>query len=263
MSTPPSPTDATTTTSSDNYPLDLFALELSDIVSDPEMIGHIHDTISNDPVRSMLIWYYQHVSLSITQMINILNHHYEERNDVFQYAITNVGFHQGIQPVIREYRRKRQESFSPYQCPLSHIRTPSDDLSYDPPTNVNNEPPPSDTQSIPILLEPSNASSSSYATALEEELEPPTTHEDSTQHECKTLQQMIKEGTGSSQQNPINIDQFDDGPGLSYSNPIDVDNPIDIPNPYALRILPQRSDDSLAKAMGRNRRWPKNMPKPK
>ena len=43
MSTPPSPTDSPTTNSSDNYPLDLFAPELSDIVMDPEMIGPIHD----------------------------------------------------------------------------------------------------------------------------------------------------------------------------------------------------------------------------
>ena len=143
-------------------------------------------------------------------------------------------------------------SSSPYQCPLSHIRTPSDDLSYEPPTDVNDQPPPSDTQSIPILPEPSDASSSSYATALEDESEPPTTHDDLTRHEGKTLQQMIEEGAGSSQQSPIDIDQFDDGPGSSYSNPIDVDNPIDIPNPYAFRILPRRSDDSLAKAMGRN-----------
>ena len=106
MSTPPSPTDPTTTTSSDNYPLDLFAPELSDIVSDPEMIGPIHDVFSNDPVGSMLIRYYQHISLSITQMIDILDRHYAERNDVFQFTIMNPGFHQGIQPVLREYRKK-------------------------------------------------------------------------------------------------------------------------------------------------------------
>ena len=100
-------------------------------------------------------------------------------------------------------------------------------------------------------------SSSSYATALEEGLEPPTTHEESTQHEGKTLQQMINEGAGSSQQNPIDIDQFNDGPGSSYNNPIDVNNPTDVTNPYAFRILPQQSDDSLAKAMGRNQQWPK------
>ena len=93
MSTPPSPTDPTTTTSSDNYLLDLFALELSDLVSDPEMIGHIHAVFSDDPVRSMLIRYYQHVSLSITRIVDILDRHYEERNDIFQYAITNAGFH--------------------------------------------------------------------------------------------------------------------------------------------------------------------------
>ena len=141
----------------------------------------------------------------------------------------------------------------PTPTPLSHIHTPSDDLSYDPPTDFNDKPPPSDTQSIPILPEPSNASSSSYATALEEESEPPTTHDNLTQHKGKTLQQMIEEGAGSSPQNPIDIDQFNDGPGSSYGNPIDVNNPVDIPNPYALWILPQRSDDSLAKAMGRNR----------
>ena len=93
MSTPPSPTDPTTTTSSDNYPLDLFAPELSDLVSDPEMIGHIHAVFSDDPVGSMLIRYYQHVSLSITRIVDILDRHYEERNDIFQYAITNAGFH--------------------------------------------------------------------------------------------------------------------------------------------------------------------------
>ena len=61
-------------------------------------------------------------------------------------------------------------------------------------------------------------------TALDEELEPPTTHEESIQHEGKTLQQMIDEGTGSSQQNPIDIDQFDNGPGLSQYNLIDIDH---------------------------------------
>ena len=156
----------------------------------------------------------------------------------------------------------RRGSSSPYQRPQSCIRTPSDDLSYKPPTDVNDQPPPSDTQSIPILPEPSDVSSSSYATALEDKLGPPTTQDDPTQHEGKTLQQMIEEGAGSSQQHPIDIDQFDDGPGSSHDNPIDVDNPVDILNPYAFRILPRRSDDSLAKAMGRNRRWPKNTPKP-
>ena len=226
------------------------------------MIGPIHDAFANDPARSILIQYYQHISLSITQTIDILDLHYEDRNNVFQFAITNRGFHRGIQPVLREYRRRRRGSSSPYQCPLSRIHTPFDDLSYEPPTNVNDQPPPSDTQSIPILPEPSNASSSSYATALEDGSGPPTTHDNSTQHEGKTLQQMIEDGARSSPQNPIDIDQFDDGPGSSYGNPIDVDNPVDIPNPYALRILPRRSDDSLAKAMGRNRRWPKNTPKP-
>ena len=206
--------------------------------------------------------YYQHISLSIARTIDTLDHHYEDRNNVFQFAIMNLGFHRGIQPVLREYRRMRRRSSSPYQRPQSRICTPSDDLSYEPPTDVNDQPPPSDTQSIPILPEPSDTSSSSYATALEDESEPPTTQDDPIQHEGKTLQQMIEEGAGSSQQHPIDIDQFDDGPGSSYYNPIDVDNPIDIPNPYALRILPRRSDDSLAKAMGRNRRWPKNTPKP-
>ena len=82
-------------------------------------------------------------------------------------------------------------------------------------------------QSIPILPEPSDASSSSYATALKDKSGPPTTQDDPTQHEGKTLQQMIEEGAGSSQQHPIDIDQFDDGPGSSYGNPIDVDNPVD------------------------------------
>ena len=262
MSTPPSPTDPSATNSSDNYPLDLFAPELSDIVMDPKMIGPIHNAFTNDPAGSILIRYYQHISLSITRTINILDRHYEDRNNVFQFAITNRGFHRGIQPVLREYRRMRRGSSSPYQCPLSRIHTPSDDLSYEPPTDVNDQPPPSDTQSIPILPEPSDTSSSSYATALEDESGPPITHDDSTRHEGKTLQQMIEEGAGSSQQNPININQFDDGPGSSYGNLIDVDNPVDIPNPYAFHILPRRSDDSLAKAMGRNRQWPKNTPKP-
>ena len=108
MSNPSSPTDPNTTTSSDNHPLDLFAPELSDLVSDPEMIEHIHTAFSDNPIRSMLIRYYQHVSLSITWMVDILDQHYKERNDLFQYTITNPGFHQGIQLVIRDYRRRQQ-----------------------------------------------------------------------------------------------------------------------------------------------------------
>ena len=157
--------------------------------------------------------------------------------------------------MTKEYRRKQRELSHPYSRPLSHIQTPSDELSIDPPSSSdpNNKPPPSDAQSIPILPEPSDASSLSYAMALDEELEPPTTHEESIQHEGKTLQQMIDEGTGSSQQNPIDIDQFDYGPGSSQYNPIEVNHPhTDVTNPYAFRVLPRRSDDSLAKAMGRN-----------
>ena len=262
MSTPPTSTNSPTTNSSDNYPLDLFAPELSNIVMDPKMIGPIRDAFTNDPAGSILIRYYQHISLSISRTIDTLDHHYEDRNNVFQFAITNQGFRQRIQPVLRTYRRMQQRSSSPYQRPQSRVHPPSDDLSYEPPTDDNDQPPPSDAQSIPILPQPSDASSSSYATALEDESGPPTTQDDPNHHEGKTLQQMIEEGAGSSQQHPIDIDQFDDGPGSSYGNPIDVDNPINTSNPYALRILPRRSDDSLAKAMGRNRRWPKNTPKP-
>ena len=253
MSAPSSPTDPTTTNSSDNHSLDLFAPELSDIVCDPAMIGPIHDAFVNDPAGSILIRYYQHISLSIARMIDILDLHYEDRNNVFQFTITNQGFHRGIQPVLWEYRRIRRGSSSPYQHPLSCIHTPSDDLSYESPTDVNDEPPPSNTQTIPVLPEPDDMlSSSSYVTALEDEPEPPITHDDLAQHEGKTLQQMIEKGAGSSPHNPIDIDQFDDGPGSSYHNPIDVDSPINNPNPYAFRILPRQSDDSLARAMGRN-----------
>ena len=75
-------------------------------------------------------------------------------------------------------------------------------------SDPNDKPPPSDTQSIPILPEPSDVSSSSYVIALDEDMEPPTTHEESIQHEGKTLQQMIDEGAGSFWQNPIDVDQF-------------------------------------------------------
>ena len=143
--------------------------------------------------------------------------------------------------MTRLYRRKRQELSHPYSRPLFRIQTPSDELSIDPPSfsDPNDKPPPPDAQSIPILPEPSDASSSSYAMALDEELEPPTTHEESIQHEGKTLQQMIDEGAGSSQQNPIDIDQFDDGPGSLQYNPIDIDNPhTDVTNPYTFCVLP-------------------------
>ena len=262
MSTPPSPTDSPITNSSNNHPLDLFAPELSNIVLDPEMIGPIRDAFTDDPAGSILIRYYQHLSLSIARTIDTLDRHYEDRNNVFQFAITNQGFRQRIQPVLRTYRRMRRRSSSPYQRPQSRISTPSDDLSYEPPTDDSNQPPPSDTHSIPVLPQPSDTPSSSYATALEDESGTPTTQVDWTQHEGKTLQQLIEEGIGSSRQRPIDIDQFDNGPGSSQINPINVDDPTGIPNLYALRILPQRSDDSLAKAMGRNRRWPKNTPKP-
>ena len=67
---------------------------------------------------------------------------------------------------------------------------------------------------------------------------------------------MIDEGTRSSQQNPIDIDQFDEGPGSLQYNPIDVDNPhTNITNPYVFCVLPRWSDNSLAKAMGRNWQW--------
>ena len=84
------------TTSSDNSQLDLFAPELSELVSDPEMVEHLHAAFSDDPIGSMLIQYYQHVSLSIAQMVDIFNQHYKERNDLFQYAISNEGFKRGI-----------------------------------------------------------------------------------------------------------------------------------------------------------------------
>ena len=126
MSNPSSPTNPNTTTSSDNHPLDLFAPELSELVSDPKMVKHLHAAFSDDPIRSMLIRYYQHISLSITQMVDILDQHYKERNDLFQYAITNPGFHQGIQPVIRDYM-------------LGQLRTAGPNLAGDPKLNIFTE----------------------------------------------------------------------------------------------------------------------------
>ena len=92
MSNSSSLTDPNTTTSSDNSQLDLFTPELSELVSDPEMVEHLRAVFSDDPIGLMLIQYYQHMSLSIAQMVDILNRHYEERNDLFQYAILNKGF---------------------------------------------------------------------------------------------------------------------------------------------------------------------------
>ena len=92
MSNPSSLTDPNTTISSDNHHLDLFAPELLELVGDPEMVEHLCTAFSDDPIRSMLIRYYQHVSLSIAWMVDILDRHYEERNNLFQYTISNPGF---------------------------------------------------------------------------------------------------------------------------------------------------------------------------
>ena len=260
MSNPLNTTDPSATNSSDDNQLNLFTPELSELVGDPEMVEHLCTEFSDDLISSILIWYYQYVSLCITQAVDVLDRHYEERNNLFRYAISNEGFNRAIQPVTRMYRRKWWELSHPYSWPQSHIQTPSDEQSIDPPTSLdpNDKLPLSDTQSIPILPEPSDASSSSYVMALDEELEPPTTHAELIQHVSKTLQQMIDEGVGSSRQNPINIDQFDEGPGSSWYNPIDIDHPhTNDTNPYVFCALPHRSDDSLARAMGRNQWWPK------
>ena len=253
-------TTNSSTNSSDNNQTNLFAPELSELVGDPKMVEHLHAAFSEDLISSMLVQNYQYVSHCITRAVDVLDQHYEERNDLFHYAISNEGFNQTLRPVVRMYRREWWELSHPYSQPQSRIWTPSDDQSIDPPTSSdpNNKPPPSDTQSVPILPEPSDASSSSYATAPDGEPKPPTTHTESLRHVGKTLQQMIDEGVGSSCQNPIDIDQLDNGPGSSHHNPIDVDHPhTNDTNPYAFWVLSHRSDDSLAKAMGRNQWWPK------
>ena len=190
MSNPSSSTDPNMTTSSDNSQLDLFAPELLELVSDPEIVEHLHAAFS---IGSMLIQYYQHMSLSIAWMVDILDRHYEERNDLFQYAISNKGFKWGIWPVTREYRRKRQELSHPYSWLLSRIQTLSDELSVDPPSSSgpNNEPPPSDTQSIPIFPEPSDVSSLSYATVIGHENAHARMYQNS---ECRSYEVTLKAG---------------------------------------------------------------------
>ena len=119
----------------------------------------------------------QYISHCITLAVDVLDWHYEERNNLFHYTISNEGFNQTIRLVARMYRRKQQTLSHPYSQLQSCIQTPSDDQCIDPPTSSNssNNPPPSDTQYIPILPEPSNtSSSSSFVIAPNEELDPIT-----------------------------------------------------------------------------------------
>ena len=117
MSNPSSITDPSMTNSSDNSQLDLFTPEFSELVGDPKMVEHLHAAFSDDLIGSMLIQYYQYMSLSISWTVDILDWHYEERNDLIRYTISNEGFKQAIWPVTRMYRRKRWELSHLYSWP--------------------------------------------------------------------------------------------------------------------------------------------------
>ena len=173
-----SPTNPSTINSSDDNQTDLFAPEPSELMGNPEMVKHLCTAFSEDLIGMMLVRYYQYISHCITLGVDMLDWHYKEENNLFHYTISNEGFNQTLRPVARMYRRKQQELSHPYSWLWSHIQTPSDDQSIDPSTSSdsNNNPPPSDIQSIPILPEPSNASSSpsSYVTAPNKQPDPVT-----------------------------------------------------------------------------------------
>ena len=70
--------------SSDNNQTDLIAPELSELMGDPEMVEHLCAAFSEDLISMMLVQYYQYC---ITLAVDVLNRHYEERNNLFCYAI--------------------------------------------------------------------------------------------------------------------------------------------------------------------------------
>lgn len=280
-------TDMSTSPDNSRFETDLYPIELSDLLTDQDMVDRLTAATSYDPVSRLIIRHYEYVSQSIRQATDDLDRHYEERNALFRFAVHNERFTRMLRPIARIYRQNRRAQSHPYSRPTSRISTPSDNRSVEPPSNSSSDaddkdlPPPS--QSVPITPARDGASSSlSYVTDANNNhdtppplLELPTPeparavcpHCHLPGHyrlEClfkpekvvqgpwyqgvmelgqvgRTLQDMINEGLGDSSQNPIDVDRI---------------HPDVTPQQTSSVRLPPRSDDSLAKAMGRNRRRP-------
>ena len=73
MSNSSSTTNPSMIDSSDNNQIDLFSLELSELMGNPEMVEHIHAAFSEDLISTILVQYYQYISHCITLVVDILD----------------------------------------------------------------------------------------------------------------------------------------------------------------------------------------------
>jgi hypothetical protein len=234
----------------------LSSLEFSRMLLDSDMPDRAANTFRSNPTLIIALRHYHHVSITIQMLELELERQHIEQHQMFGHLMNMRPFRDDIEPLVANYREQaRHQSgrarYSPYARTPPPIDTPSDGRSEDPPSTA----PPSPIEILPIPAPERSPLSnlSSYATAIDEE-------------------------PGSSPRNPIDVDQILD---TTTNAPI-RDTPIPSrgilerndqgPTPVlrcfhcrsttihinkeCIRRGP-RSDDSLARGMGRNRRRPR------
>jgi hypothetical protein len=223
--------------------------ELSQILLHPDFPHQIAATFDDEPVVTVALRYFSFISYQANELERLLEIHRSEQERLFTDLMVHSRFRRDINPFVIEHRRTR---YHPYRRTPSPVSTPSNDDSISPPTSPPDDPSP--TREIPVLQPPSPANSlASYVTAAEV--------------------------PGSSPENPIDVDHLEIHTDVTIDRNEHWDTPIpevgilerrpnqapslhcyycgsrEIHVTGECRRRPPRSDDSLWKAMGRNRHW--------
>ena len=102
MSSPLSP--ETSLPSGDSFDAEVYADELARIMNDPLSLAQIVNAFDNDPTGTAILRLFHFISDTMDRTRQEMTRLRNEREEVYEYAITSAHFRQMIRPIVRDHR---------------------------------------------------------------------------------------------------------------------------------------------------------------
>ena len=102
MSSPLSP--ETSLPSGDSIDAEVYADELARIMEDPLSLTQIVNAFDNDPTGTAILRLFHFISDTMDRTRREMMRLRNDREEVYEYAITSAHFRQTIRPIVRDHR---------------------------------------------------------------------------------------------------------------------------------------------------------------
>ena len=105
MSSPLSP--ETSLPSDDSIDAEVYANELARIMEDPLSLAQIVNAFDNDPTGTAILRLFHFISDTMNRTRQEMTRLRNEREEVYEYAITSAHFRQMIRTIVRDHRERQ------------------------------------------------------------------------------------------------------------------------------------------------------------